>query len=216
MGSALTARPFPWQEQGAGVPAEVAGDWSSQEESRLSSGAGQAGSHRPRQVSSGGTGNVCGLSTAEKPGGIPQAHVVWEATLHLPCPPGLPVILVGGSSQWNTWDSLPWDSASSCPSAPFAFGTAKWVPPTQPAQGGKGLPWASGESAAGGGFLTKFLFCENSRFICSCKKRHSQCILYLASPSRTRSRYRYFRPCLPAALLPTFNPWQPLICSPFL
>lgn len=73
------------------------------------SGARQAGSPCPREVSSGGTGNVCGLSTAEEPGGWNSPdHVVWR----LPC------------------TYLPWASAS-CPSR-----MPQWAQPAPPSQVG--------------------------------------------------------------------------------
>lgn len=74
---------------GGPVPGTCGGFWRRADSLR----SWQAGSPCPREVSSGGTGNVCGLSTAEKPGGWNSPdHVVWRlpCTCPGPRPPGLP------------------------------------------------------------------------------------------------------------------------------
>lgn len=140
-GTGLALRLLPSSPPGweCGGPGTCGGFWGEQ----TRSGAGPAGSPCPREVSSGGTGNVCGLSTAEKPGGWNSPdHVVWG------CPgPGLLLA-----------------------SPPFCSQHGQVGPASPPSSGVGGLPWASGERGLLLVLLSEFLFCENSRFRSSCKK----------------------------------------------
>lgn len=69
-------------------------------------------------------------------GGIPQTHEVWEAALHLPCPPPPALLRAAGvgSSEWEACICPALGLGLLLPFCTFCLQGNKVGPPTQPAR----------------------------------------------------------------------------------